>query len=151
MQRRTYRYLEKPPPYPFGFGLSYTSFDYSNLKAPKRIQTGKDLKISCDVTNTGALDGDEVVQLYISHPKTYSITPIRSLKGFKRIHLKSGERQTVEFTLTPRDLGLVNDAGRLVENPSSDPITLFIGGGQPGYTDGLSTKIILTGEIITFE
>lgn len=151
MQGRTYRYFEKTPLYPFGFGLSYTSFDYSNLKAPKRIQTGKDLKISCDVTNTGALDGDEVVQLYISHPKTYSITPIRSLKGFKRIHLKSGERQTVEFTLTPRDLGLVNDAGRLVENPSSDPITLFIGGGQPGYTDGLSTKILLTGEIITFE
>ncbi len=149
MRGRTYRYFDKEPLYPFGYGLSYTSFRYSDLKAPRQIQTGKDLKISCNVTNTGERDGDEVVQLYVSHPRTYSVTPIRSLKGFKRIHLKKGESRKVEFSLTPRDLGLVNDAGRLIENPSR--ISLFIGGGQPGHAEGAATEVRLTGQSIVFD
>lgn len=149
MQGRTYRYFEGTPLYPFGFGLSYTSFDYSNLQVPERLRTGQNLKISCDVVNTGERDGDEVIQLYVTHPETYSITPIRSLKGFKRIHLKKGECRKVEFTLTPRDLGLVNDAGRLVENPA--PVTVFVGGGQPGYSEGVTAQVLLTGASIVFD
>lgn len=106
-QRFKSRYLDvdNSPLYPFGYGLSYTSFEYSNFKvsAPK-IKFGEKLKISVDVANTGNYDGDEVVQLYVKDEVGSVTRPVRELKGFERIALKKGETKTVTFELSSADL-----------------------------------------------
>jgi beta-glucosidase len=115
--------------YPFGYGLSYTTFSYRNLVLPKgAIQAGSPLTAEVTVTNTGKREGDEVAQLYLSFPNV-SGAPLRALRGFKRVHLKSGESQKVRFELQERDLSMITAAG--------DPIiaegaySVSIGGGQP--------------------
>lgn len=144
MANRTYRYFKGEVRYPFGFGLSYTTFNYSSLSYPASVQTGEIVQVSTTVKNTGKYDGDEVVQLYISHPKdTYKMMPIRSLKGFKRINLKKGESKEVTFTLHPEDLALVDEQGNLVQEASA--IQLFVGGGQPGNSEGTSGNLKVTG------
>lgn len=106
-QKYTSKYLDisNEPLYPFGYGLSYTTFKLSNLKLDKlKIKQGENVKVSVDITNTGKVKGDEVVQLYI-HDVAASVTrPVRELRGFKRINLQPKQSQTVEFTLTPKDL-----------------------------------------------
>ena len=95
MKGRTYRYFEGKPLYPFGYGLSYTTFSYSDLMLPtKALKAGDPLTAEVTVTNTGKREGDEVVQLYLSFPNVAG-SPIRALRGFKRIHLKPGESQKV--------------------------------------------------------
>jgi beta-glucosidase len=130
MKGRTYRYFEGTPLYPFGYGLSYTTFGYSNLTAPTApLEAGQPAAFEVTVTNTGKKAGDEVAQLYLSFPKVAG-APIKALRGFERVHLEPGASQRVSFKLSPRDLGMVTDAG--------DPIvaegqyTVWIGGGQPG-------------------
>ena len=109
MKGRTYRYFEGQPLYPFGYGLSYTTFTYDTpVCTAKTTVTGESVKVVTRVRNTGSVAGDEVVQLYVSHPDAPEPKPIRALKGVKRIHLQPGEEQIVEFTLTPRNLALVN-------------------------------------------
>ena len=106
------------PAYPFGFGLSYTTFDYSNLRLSSDVMpaNGK-LTVSADITNTGKVAADEVVQLYI-RDRVASITqPVRALKGFRRIHLKPGEKQTVTFELAGSDLAFHNQEMKLVTEP----------------------------------
>ncbi|MDR2118542.1 MAG: glycoside hydrolase family 3 C-terminal domain-containing protein [Tannerellaceae bacterium] len=126
MANRTYRYFRGTPVYPFGYGLSYTSFRYSE---PGITLSGdRSVKVKATVTNTGDTDGDEVIQLYVSNPRDFT-TPVRALKGFKRIHLKAGESQTFGFTLTPEDLSVINTAGYPV--PMTGEVTVSIGGGQP--------------------
>ena len=129
MKGRTYRYFEGKPLYPFGYGLSYTTFSYRGLRLPKKaINAGDPLIAEVTVTNTGKREGDEVVQLYLSFPNVPG-APLRALRGFKRVHLKPGESQNVRFELKDRDLSMVTEAG--------DPIiaegkySLSIGGGQP--------------------
>ena len=103
MAGKTYRYVTKPVLYPFGFGLSYTSFAYSNLKLSATQLTKKaPLKINLTVKNTGNYNGDEVVQLYIKHSGTGM--PLKELKGFKRIYLKKGEQQNISFSLKATDI-----------------------------------------------
>lgn len=104
---RSYVFSTREPLYPFGFGLSYTTFKFDNLRVePSEIHNGGTAKVSVDVTNTGSREGDEVPQLYI-HQKIASITrPVKELRGFRRITLKPGEKKTVEFTLTPQALSL---------------------------------------------
>lgn len=142
MDNRTYRYFKGDVRYPFGYGLSYTTFKYDNIKAPKEITAGENLKVSAEVTNTGLRDGDEVIQLYISHKGRESKTPIRALKGFERVNIKKGETKTVEFTLTPLDLALVTENGNTIE--SAGDIEIYIGGGQPNYATsvGVASKIV---------
>ncbi len=129
MKGRTYRYMTAEALYPFGFGLSYTTFNYSNIKLsatqlkPKAIATAE-----ATVTNTGKIESDEVVQLYITAPQTGD-NPLRSLRGFKRIHLKPGESQTVQFELNPIVLRSINDKGETVELTGDYHIN--IGGSQP--------------------
>jgi beta-glucosidase len=90
------------PLFPFGHGLSYTTFDYSNLRVPKaRFAAGEGVEVSVDVTNTGMRDGDEVVQLYVQALQCSLARPLRELKAFRRIHLKAGEKRTVSFQLDP--------------------------------------------------
>jgi len=100
MAGRTYRYFEGQPLYPFGHGLSYTTFSYSDLQIrPAQIKAGAQVTVCCDVSNTGDRAGDEVVQLYLRHLGVPDPAPIKELKGFGRISLEPGESKTVEFAL----------------------------------------------------
>jgi beta-glucosidase len=130
MKGRTYRYFEGQPLYPFGYGLSYTTFAYKDLKLPgKPLVAGEDLSASVTVTNTGKVAGDEVVQLYLKFPGVDG-APNKALRGFQRIHLEPGASQELHFDLRPRDLSLVTDAGE-PEVPTGE-FTVSVGGGQPG-------------------
>jgi beta-glucosidase len=116
----TSKYLDAPwtPEYPFGFGLSYTGFEYTNLKvgAPQ-VRLGGKLAISADVANTGKYEADEVVQLYTRQLAASITRPVRELKAFRRIRLKPGEKRTVEFALTTADLSFYNQRGQLAAEP----------------------------------
>jgi beta-glucosidase len=130
MKGRTYRYFQGEPLWPFGYGLSYTTFSYSNLALPNAaITAGDPLNTSVTLTNTGKLAGDEVVQLYLKFPDVPG-APIRALRGFQRIHLEPGASQKVEFHLNPRDLSIVTEDGSIIVPQGK--YALSIGGGQPG-------------------
>ena len=129
MRGRTYRYLADKPLYGFGFGLSYTSFAYSNLKiAPLRVKPGDPVAVEGDVKNTGAMAGDEVVELYLTQPKAFE-TPLRVLAGFQRVHLGAGESAHVRLSIDPRSLGQVDQKGSRVIVPGEYSVSL--GGAQP--------------------
>ena len=115
---RSYAFSTREPLYPFGFGLSYTTFKFDNLRVePSEIHNGGTAKVSVDVTNTGSRAGDEVPQLYI-HQKIASVTrPVKELRGFQRITLKPGEKKTVEFTLTPDALSMLDVNMKKVVEP----------------------------------
>ncbi|WDF66472.1 beta-glucosidase [Flavobacterium sp. KACC 22763] len=150
MEGRTYRYFHKTPLYPFGFGLSYTTFKYANLQLPKDFNSDADFKISVDITNTGDRDGDEVAELYLKDEKASTPRPICQLEGFERIHLKKGETKTVTFTITPRQLSMINKKKERVVEPGW--FTFFVGGKQPdGSSDIQSGRINFTGKTITLE
>ncbi len=100
MKGRTYRYFEGEPLFPFGYGLSYTTFTYRNLQAPDEARAGSPVKVSVEVENSGKRAGDEVVQLYVKHPGV-----VRELQGFERVPLGAGEHKTVEFALTRASAG----------------------------------------------
>lgn len=145
MANRTYRYFKGEPRYPFGYGLSYTTFTYSHLVCDSVAKTGESVQVSVTVKNTGRKDGDEVIQLYVVHPQDgQKQIPLRSLKGFQRIHLRSGEERVVQFTLVPESLALTESTGNLTEK--SGTVRICIGGGQPGYTAGSSATLRLEGE-----
>jgi beta-glucosidase len=130
MKGRTYRYFEGTPLYPFGYGLSYTSFAYSGLKVPAEpVSAGEPMHAQVTVTNSGKLSGDEVVQLYLKFPAVPG-APLKALRGFQRIHLEPGASQEVSFELQPRDLSMVTEAGE--PTVPEGEFTLSIGGGQPG-------------------
>lgn len=145
MANRTYRYFKGDVRYPFGYGLSYTTFAYQPLSNASVVKTGESIKVTTTVTNTGKRDGDEVVQLYVSHPQNGNTrVPLRALKGFKRIHLNKGESQTVTFMLSPEELALVDDKGNLVQKEG--PVELYIGGGQPYKSEGSFGELKIEGE-----
>jgi len=129
MKGKTYRYFDGKPLYEFGYGLNYSTFEYTMKDIPTEIITGEKINLSVDVTNTGKYDGDEVVQLYVSLPDSKLKKSIRSLQGFKRIHLKVGETQTVEFTLTPEQFA-ARDENNLAVVESGN-VQISIGGKQP--------------------
>jgi len=110
-----YMDVEKTPQFPFGFGLSYTTFDYKNLKLNKTaFAKGEKIQVSVDVTNTGNVDGKEVVQLYINDPVASIVRPIKELKGFEPVDLKKGETKTIQFTLTEKELGFYDNDGKFL-------------------------------------
>ena len=130
MKNRTYRYFESNPLYPFGYGLSYSKFEYSNLKLSKtEVNAGKPIGVEVEVKNVSQREGDEVVQLYVNFPKVGG-APIRALRAFTRIHLPPGESRQIALDLTPRDLSYVNEAGDRVITAGEYRVT--VGGGQPG-------------------
>jgi beta-glucosidase len=130
MKGRTYRYFEGEPLWPFGFGLSYTTFAYSDLTLPEVAVNADDpVHASVTVANTGKVAGDEVVELYLQFPEV-SGAPRRALRGFQRVHLELGASQKVEFQLNPRDLSMVTDLGDIIV--AKGKYTVSIGSGQPG-------------------
>jgi beta-glucosidase len=130
MKRRTYRYFDGEPLWPFGYGLSYTTFGYSDLTLPASpLSAGDSLDASVMVMNTGKVAGDEVVQLYLKFPDVPG-APIRALRGFQRIHLEPGAKQKVDFHLNPRDLSMVTELGDIIV--AHGKYNVSIGGGQPG-------------------
>jgi beta-glucosidase len=140
MKGRTYRYFEGQPLYEFGYGLSYTTFKYNFKSIPSSVQAGENIPVSVEVSNTGDKDGDEVVQLYVSLPESELRKPIRSLQGFKRIHLKAGETRTVEFVLQPQQF-----AGRDEENiplVEAGNVLISVGGKQPDERSLASGNVI---------
>ncbi len=129
MRDRTYRYFTGKPLYGFGFGLSYTSFAYEHLKiAPSQVKAGNPVEVQADVRNTGAVPGDEVVELYLTQPSGVEI-PLRVLAGFNRVHLAPGQSAHVSLTIDPRSLGQVNQKGNRVIVPGKYSVSL--GGAQP--------------------
>ena len=130
MKNRTYRYFTGTPLYPFGYGLSYSTFSFTHLRlSAASIQAGAGLKVDADVTNTSKRDGSEVAELYLSFPKS-TYAPIRALRGFTRVDIPAGQTRHLHFTLTPRDLSEVNQSGARVLVPGTYRVS--IGGGQPG-------------------
>ncbi|HWH63338.1 MAG TPA: glycoside hydrolase family 3 C-terminal domain-containing protein [Ginsengibacter sp.] len=130
MNNRTYRYFKGTPLYPFGFGLSYTKFTYSNLKLSKtKINKNETVSAELTVTNSGTVNSDEVVQLYLTHQNQIADEPLYSLKGFTRISLRPGASQKVKFTITPDIMKLVDDNGQSILN--SGDIKISIAGSLP--------------------
>jgi len=144
MQGRTYRYFKGEPLYPFGFGLSYSKFKYSNLRfSAKGIRAGNSITVSAEVQNESDRAGEEVAQLYISNMASSVPTAIRSLAGFTHVHLKPGAKERISFTLTPRQMSLIDDNGRRVIEPGKFMVS--IGGKQPvfgGRADAQTTGFI---------
>jgi beta-glucosidase len=131
MTGRTYRYMTMEPLYPFGFGLSYSHFDYSELQLDKtKLAPGDSLNVSLTLRNSGDSDSAEVVQFYLSDIKASTIVPLHHLVGFERVSLKAGESRTMKFTLTPEMMSFFNDDGKLTLEPGE--FRLEVGGCSPG-------------------
>jgi beta-glucosidase len=149
MAGRTYRYFAGEPLFPFGYGLSYTRFAYGKLDGPPQAKAGESVVVKVAVTNIGKVAGDEVVQLYVKQVAASVPVPIRSLQGFKRIHLKPGQTENVLFTLTPRQLSLIDNQSRRVVEPGEFEIQ--VGGGQIGAgvfsSRALSARLKVTGDV----
>jgi beta-glucosidase len=145
MQSRTYRYFEGKPLYGFGYGLSYSTFEYSNVKlSSPQLKAGDELTVEADVRSSSGPAGDEVAELYLEFPSLPG-APLRALRGFQRLHLAPGDTQHVTFTLKARDLSMVNDKGEHVVAPGD--YYVFVGGGQPSEPPaGVTAKLEITGE-----
>ena len=149
MEGKTYRYFKGDPLYEFGFGLSFTTFKYSNLNFPDSTETNKDLIVSVDVTNSGNVAGEEVVQLYSTKLIDDGFNPTRNMIGFKRIFLKVGETKKIDFKVTPKQLAIVDENYSQVVNDQM--LLISVGGAQPNKKLETAQKVItkkvhLTGE-----
>ena len=157
MRERTYKYFTGDPLYPFGHGLSYTTFTYSDLDVPRSVKAGKTVPVSVTVTNSGERTGDEVVELYITDREASIPVPIRKLVGFKRVSLEAGESQNVSFEIDPRELSLITDDTRRVIEPGV--FDLSVGGKQPGFsgtadsqtTETMTGQFTVTGDPLELE
>ena len=129
MAGRTYRYYKGKPLYEFGYGLSYTTFAYSNLKlSTGKLRAGDTLTVEADVKNTGTRDGDEVAELYLIPPQT-AVSPQLALDGFQRVHIGKGKTEHVTFQLDPRALSQVDERGTRAVTPGSYRVA--VGPSQP--------------------
>ena len=152
MNNITYKFFKGEPLYPFGYGMSYTTFEYSDLEMPKNISQKESFELSIAVKNTGDMEGDEVVQVYVKDKEASMKVPIRKMQAFKRIHLESGESQKVNFTITPQQMAMVDEDGNWVIEPGEMEVS--VGGQQPGFsgrthaqtTEVLSGKITVEGD-----
>lgn len=146
MKNRTYRYFAGIPSYAFGYGLSYTRFQYTSGKlSTTALQAGKPITIYAQVTNTGDRDGDETVEVYLI-PKSIAGAPLRTLVGFEKVHLSKGEAKAIEIAITPRQLSLVaSDGSRSVLPGQYD---LYLGGGQPSQDSGVLLPFHIEGSSI---
>ena len=143
--------------YPFGYGLSYTRFEYTDIKlAGNRINAGESVTCSVTVTNIGNFESDEVVQLYLKDLEASVNVPRWQLQGFKKIHLQPGESLEVSFTLSPRQMALINNEGQCILEPGI--FEIYLGGSQPDkrsqeltQTKVLKATFEVTGEPMELE
>ena len=130
MEGRTYKYMDVVPMYPFGYGLSYTDFEYSEIKLSRdKIKKNESVEASIKVTNTGDFEADEVVQVYLKDVKASSRVPNFELVAFKNIHLKRGESKELTFEITPEMLSFIDDNGK--EKLEKGAFEIYIGGSSP--------------------
>jgi beta-glucosidase len=131
MEGRTYRYMTEEPLYPFGFGLSYSRFEYADLSLERStINAGEELELAVTLTNTGTRAAAEVIQYYLSDLEASTIVPLHHLIGFERIHLEPGKSQKLAFTLTPEMMSFFDNDGKLKLEPGA--FRLYVGGCSPG-------------------
>lgn len=129
MDNRTYRYFKGEPLYAFGYGLSYSKFEYGPLDAPLQVAKGTNMTVNVKVTNISNRDGEEVTELYLSHPGIKQRNAIRALKGFARTFLKAGESRALSFKISPGDLSINSSTGDLIELPGK--VEINVGSSQP--------------------
>jgi beta-glucosidase len=142
MAHRTYRYFDGKPLYAFGYGLSYTTFAYSDVKIPHEVKAGDPIQVEAEVKNTGSTAGDDVVEIYLTQPKGFE-TPQRELAAFTRIRLDAGSTAHVGLTLDPRSIAQVDEKGNRIILPGT--YTVSLGGSQP--TDATQTAAFtITGQ-----
>ena len=142
--RGDYVEMSSKPLFPFGYGLSYTSFEYSNLViTPKSTSWNGHVEISVDVKNTGSCTGDEVVQLYVNDVQSEMTRPVKELKGFKRINLEPDQRKTVTFILSITQLGFYNNDMKYVVEPG----TIKVMAGSSSEDIRLTGEFEITGEV----
>lgn len=131
MTGRTYKYMTKEPMFPFGFGLTYSKTELSNLSLnTSKLKKNETLSISVDVANIGNFDIDEVVQLYVCPEDISDGIPLKTLKGFNRVSLKKGEKKTINYTLQPDDLKVINEDGESIWRKGKYKIV--VGNASPG-------------------
>lgn len=140
MNNRTYRYFTGEALYPFGYGLSYSTFNYTALTFPASVAKGKNITVTATVKNIGKKDGEEVIQLYVTYPDIKEKAPLKALKGFKRIYLKAGESRTISFPLTPEQLSLVSEDGKTYQ--PNGKLQISVGGGQPGVKNKTTSNVV---------
>ena len=129
MAGRTYRYFKGDPLYPFGYGLSYSRFLYRNFHLPNQVACGDSIAADVEVYNQGPLDGEEVVQIYVSQTDTSFESPLRSMAGFKRVFLKAGESRIVSMTIQASQLAIINHSFKSEIVPGK--LNIYVGGRQP--------------------
>ncbi len=150
MAGRTYRYFDDEPLYPFGYGLSYTTFAYSELALSHGRMDGPEvMRVSCLVRNTGKRAGDEVVQVYLRDDAASLPVPRHTLVGFRRIRLAPGAEERVSFEIQPKQFAFVDEAGQWVIEPGT--FTIFVGGGQPDMAEGVSASVEMVGKKILLD
>ena len=117
----TVRHIDVPNRnlYPFGYGLSYTTFSYGEMQCPKQFNADGTLQVSVDVTNTGGCDGEEIVQLYVADKVASMVRPVKELKGFQKVFIPKGQTKRIDFTLNVRDLGFWNNSMQYIIEPGS--------------------------------
>ena len=143
MEGRTYKYMTETPLYPFGYGLSYTTFEYRNgTVSAERIRRGEPVEVSVEVANTGRVAGDEIVQLYVSTPQAGKGAPIASLAGIRRISLNPGQSQTVTFEVSPDAMVCFNENGE--KEVLKGEYTVTVSGAAPVVR---STELGMTNRI----
>ena len=137
MQGRTYRFFGGEPLYPFGYGLSYTRFEYSGLSlSAKTIPAGQELTVSVTLANTGNMPGWEAAQVYLTDLEASARVPFYALAGFEKVYLEPGQKQTLSFTLIPRQMAVVQEDGSCAVEPGE--FVVSAGGQQP---DALSARL----------
>ncbi|MGB5894260.1 MAG: glycoside hydrolase family 3 C-terminal domain-containing protein, partial [Ignavibacteriaceae bacterium] len=146
MDNRTYKYFKDKPLFSFGYGLSYASFAYRNFEIPVSINSGENIQITVDVENTGNVEGEEVVQVYVKDLEATVRVPAHSLQAFKRIHLKPGDKQTITFNLPPKQLALLNEDMNWMVEPGE--FIISVGGGQPDYIPTTTEVLSETVQVI---
>ncbi|MCB0148875.1 MAG: glycoside hydrolase family 3 C-terminal domain-containing protein, partial [Caldilineaceae bacterium] len=119
MAGRTYRYATETPQFPFGFGLGYTRFVYRGVQASDQIDADSALAVQVKLTNAGKVDGEEVVQLYLSKVEPAPGDPLYTLVGFQRVAVAAGETRTIAFSLLPDRLAVIDDAGNAAVQPGA--------------------------------
>ncbi|MBU9722211.1 MULTISPECIES: glycoside hydrolase family 3 C-terminal domain-containing protein [Bacillaceae] len=146
MKNRTYRYMKNEALYPFGYGLSYTTFEYEPIEGvTQSVRAGENVEFTIKVKNTGEQVADEIVQLYVKDVEATVGVPNWELKGFRNVTLSPDEEREVSFTLTPRELSIINEVGQRILEPGK--FEIYIGGSQPDQR-----SVALTGtEVLKYE